>query len=227
MEGFCSSVPLRNSTHCRTRCLIWRLRHLARFSIAGQNLSPHRESWDTAFSIVSSQKAKFGKFFRNSGSSASGKRSQSRQATVTRRIVGSDESTCDTTQAGQPSARQKSRSSVRIQCSQVKASRASPRKARSGSTPLRRPSTLVAVWVAWSWISNRGRRSAQMMSRWKRKVARSCSLHSSVWNGQKLQSSQKLATNARFNRLNPTCTNWLSGPFVSCVFARSERPRCA
>lgn len=159
IDVFCSSVPLRKSAHCIIRYLMSTARFLARCSISGQKPSPQRESSQTAFSIAFNQKPYSGRLFcLTSAKSAPDKQSESKQATVTKRMMGSEESTWRTTHAGHPSARQKSRSSVNMQWSQVKAPRASPRKARSGSAPCRLPRTRTAICVAWLWISNSGRR---------------------------------------------------------------------
>lgn len=147
----CNSVGLRSSTHCIIKYLISTARLSARCRISGQNASPQSGSSRTAVSIAFNQKLKSSRWVLldvKSAKSEDDKKSHKRHATVTRRIVGSEERTCETIQAGQPSARQKSRSSVRMQCNQVKAPRASPLKARSGSVPCRLPRTRVAICVA-------------------------------------------------------------------------------
>lgn len=147
--GACASGALRNSRHCLINCLMSALSPRARCSISGQKSSPQRGSSRTDLSNARSQNSKTGTTrFLTLGNSVSGRKSHKRHATATRRMVGSEYNTCKTTHAGHPSAIQKSRSSVKMEWSQVKASRASLRNARSGSAPRFRPRARVAIWVA-------------------------------------------------------------------------------
>ena len=145
----------------------------ARYSISGQQPGPQNGSSQTAVSSASSQNPKLGSRrleleLTKPGFSKSPER---RHATATKRMVGSDCKTCRTMQAGQRSVKYQSCSSLKMQCSQAYASRASPRKARSGSAPLWAGKILRAARDAWLWRRNRGSNKVCIISRCSRNAS--------------------------------------------------------
>lgn len=111
MHRFCACVTSRATQHCRKRSFTDASRFMARASMSSQSPGPQKSSASTAAAVASTRKPKLGS--RGPELFNDGCRySDSRHATTTNRIDGSECNTRSTTHAGQPRVAHQSPSSA-------------------------------------------------------------------------------------------------------------------